>query len=171
MHEQDSHHSLQFGWSDLPAAIKPFLFNFFTDKNIVRLPYPFRFLLASLIAHRRSKREAGDSYGLLGGASPLLANTQTQADALQTILGDAYRVFVCMRYWHPMADEVAGRVKDYNPDRIILLPLYPRIFAPPRHVPPTKHGNVQPKKIISISPRHCCVAIRAPRVLSIPRSN
>jgi ferrochelatase len=29
-----------------------------------------------------------------------------------------------MRYWHPMAPEVAKQVKEYAPDKIILLPLY-----------------------------------------------
>lgn len=29
-----------------------------------------------------------------------------------------------MRYWHPMAD--TAKIKDDNPDQIILLPLYPQ---------------------------------------------
>ena len=31
-----------------------------------------------------------------------------------------------MRYWHPMSAEVAKQVALYNPDEIILLPLYPQ---------------------------------------------
>lgn len=114
------------GGPDSKAAIKPFLFNFFTDPNIIRLPYPMRWMIAKLISIRRSKREAGNSYAELGDKSPLLENTQAQADALETLLGDGHKVFVCMRYWHPMADEVATKVKSYNPDRIVLLPLYPQ---------------------------------------------
>ncbi|PZQ49089.1 MAG: ferrochelatase [Micavibrio aeruginosavorus] len=114
------------GGPDSKAAIKPFLFNFFTDPNIIRLPYPLRWVIAKLIARRRSKKEAGNSYGELGDKSPLLANTQEQADALESMLGNGYKVFVCMRYWHPMADEVAKEVKSYNPDKIVLLPLYPQ---------------------------------------------
>lgn len=114
------------GGPDSKAAIKPFLFNFFTDPNIIRLPYPLRWVIARLISTRRSKREAGTSYGELGGKSPLLENSQVQADALEAMLGDDYKAFVCMRYWHPMADEVAKHVQLYDPDKIVLLPLYPQ---------------------------------------------
>ena len=114
------------GGPDSKEAIKPFLFNFFTDKNIIRLPYPFRWVIAKLIAHRRSKKEAGNSYAELGDKSPLLENTQAQADALELMLGDNHKVFIAMRYWHPMADETAMEVAKYNPDKIVLLPLYPQ---------------------------------------------
>lgn len=114
------------GGPDSKSAIKPFLFNFFTDPNIIRLPYPLRWMIAKLISIRRSKREAGNSYAELGDRSPLLANTQEQADALEAMLGDGHKVFIAMRYWHPMADETAQKVKDYNPDKIVLLPLYPQ---------------------------------------------
>ena len=114
------------GGPDSAQAIKPFLFNFFMDKNIIRLPHPFRFFIAALIAIRRSRKEAGTSYGLLGGASPLLKNTKAQAAELEQALGEGHRVFVSMRYWHPMADETIEAVKTYAPDRIILLPLYPQ---------------------------------------------
>lgn len=108
------------------ADIRPFLFNFFMDKNIIALPAPLRFLLAKWIAARRSKGAAHESYGRLGYKSPLLENTQKQAKALQEILGDDFKVFVSMRYWHPLAQEVAAQVKEYNPDKTILLPLYPQ---------------------------------------------
>ena len=74
------------GGPDSKESIEPFLMNFFLDKNIIRLPYPFRWMLAKLISKRRSKREAGDSYGELGDKSPLLANSQEQAIALENSL-------------------------------------------------------------------------------------
>lgn len=118
------------GGPDSKQAIRPFLLNFFTDPNIIRLPYPFRWLLANLIASRRSKKEAGNSYAELGDKSPLLEHSTQQAEALETLLNKGgeqeYKVFVCMRYWHPMADEVVQQVKSWNADQIILLPLYPQ---------------------------------------------
>lgn len=118
------------GGPDSKAAIEPFLFNFFTDKNIIRLPYPLRWIIAKLIAHRRSKKEAGASYHELGDKSPLLQNSQEQASALEMLLNKdkagTFKTFICMRYWHPMAPEVAAQVKDWNPDNIVLLPLYPQ---------------------------------------------
>jgi ferrochelatase len=111
-------------------TVRPFLFNFFRDKNIVTLPAPLRHMLAAFIAFRRSAREAGSSYKLLGWKSPLLENTKAQSDALENSLNASgqgvFKNFVCMRYWHPFADAVAREVRAWKPDRIVLLPLYPQ---------------------------------------------
>jgi len=121
---------MNLGGPDSKAAIEPFLMNFFMDPNIIRVPMPFRWLIAKLISKRRSKREAGDSYHELGDASPLLANSVAQAQALEHALKlkstDIFKTFICMRYWHPMADQVVKEVQVFGPDQIILLPLYPQ---------------------------------------------
>lgn len=118
------------GGPDSKQAIEPFLMNFFLDKNIIRAPLPVRWLVAKMISKRRSKREAGFSYGEIGDKSPLLENSQAQADALENRLNTdgnvVFKTFVTMRYWHPMADQVAKDVKSFAPDKIILLPLYPQ---------------------------------------------
>ncbi len=118
------------GGPDSKNAIKPFLMNFFMDRNIIRLPALFRFFLAKLISSRRSKREAGDSYGELGGKSPLLDNTREQAKALERKLNsgsdDKFKVFIAMRYWHPLSAQSVREVRDWGADEIMLLPLYPQ---------------------------------------------
>lgn len=118
------------GGPDSRESIKPFLVNFFMDPNIIRAPKIVRYLLSRYIAFSRSRKQAGDSYAKLGNKSPLLENTRAQATALAQVLNvdssTKFSVHVCMRYWHPMADEVAAKVKDDNPDQIILLPLYPQ---------------------------------------------
>jgi ferrochelatase len=118
------------GGPDSKENIKPFLFNFFMDKNIIRAPKIIRYFLAKLISIRRSKREAGDSYAELGDKSPLLANSQAQAEALEKMLNiqgeGIFKSFICMRYWHPMAEEVVMNVQEFAPDKVILLPLYPQ---------------------------------------------
>lgn len=114
------------GGPDKAASIRPFLLNFFMDKNIIRLPWPMRFALANMIAHLRSRKQAGTAYGRLGGKSPLLENTRAQANALQAKLGGNFSVHVAMRYWHPMSLETAKAVKAENADQIVLLPLYPQ---------------------------------------------
>lgn len=116
------------GGPDAPEAVRPFLFNLFADPAIIRLPNPFRFLIASLISGRRAKPAAA-IYAQIGGRSPLLENTQAQAAALEARLNEAgveSRIFIAMRYWHPMSAETAAKVKDYAPDLIVLLPLYPQ---------------------------------------------
>ncbi|MEO0348367.1 MAG: ferrochelatase, partial [Pseudomonadota bacterium] len=37
-----------------------------------------------------------------------------------------FKVVIAMRYWHPFTDEAVAQVKKYNPDKILLLPLYPQ---------------------------------------------
>lgn len=123
------------GGPDSTSAIRPFLMNFFMDKNIIRLPLPLRFLLATLISSRRSKREAGDSYGELGGKSPLLENTNAQADALENVLEKdsrgtksdvEFKTFVAMRYWHPMIPQIVREVQEWGADKIVIVPMYPQ---------------------------------------------
>lgn len=119
------------GGPDRPESIRPFLINFFMDKAIIGAPYPVRWAISRYIAFKRSRREAGSAYGVLGGKSPLLENTNAQARALEENLngrqdGNRYTVHVCMRYWHPMTERVVQQVMADQPDQIILLPLYPQ---------------------------------------------
>jgi protoporphyrin/coproporphyrin ferrochelatase len=117
------------GGPDRPAAVKPFLFNLFNDPAIITLPGPLRWILAKFISGKRAPI-AQEIYAELGGASPLLAQTEAQARGLEAVLADDdgsdYRVFVSMRYWHPMSDAAAAEVAAWAPDQIVLLPLYPQ---------------------------------------------
>ncbi len=126
------------GGPDRLEAVRPFLFNLFDDPAIITAPRPLRWLLAQWISRRRAP-VARKIYAELGGGSPLLPNTQAQAKALEAILNAAlnatlnadagaagFRVFIAMRYWHPMSDETARAVKAYGPERLLLLPLYPQ---------------------------------------------
>jgi ferrochelatase len=113
------------GGPDSPAAVEPFLFNLFNDKAIITLPNPLRWFLAKLISSKRAPI-ARHIYALIGGKSPILEETKKQAEALEKRLGDNYKAFISMRYWHPFSDETIKNVIKYNPDEIILLPLYPQ---------------------------------------------
>jgi ferrochelatase len=114
------------GGPDSPEAVEPFLFNLFSDPAIIRLPQPFRWLIARTISRRRAPVAAA-IYAELGGSSPLLANTERQATALAAELGGGFKVFVAMRYWHPRVPETISKVIAWQPDRVILLPLYPQL--------------------------------------------
>lgn len=118
------------GGPDSLPAVQPFLFNLFNDPAIIRLPNPFRWLLAKLISTRRAPVARG-IYEKMGGRSPILPQTEAQARALEAALKEAdtgrdFRVFIAMRYWHPFSDETAKAVKDWNAERVLLLPLYPQ---------------------------------------------
>ena len=115
------------GGPDSPKAVRPFLRNLFNDPAIIDAPRLIRWFLSHWISIRRAPIAQG-IYEHLGGKSPLLELTRQQADALeQNFTGaDDVKTFIAMRYWHPMSDETARAVKDFAPDRIILLPLYPQ---------------------------------------------
>jgi ferrochelatase len=115
------------GGPDCPDSVQPFLFNLFHDPAIIGVPQPMRWLLAKLISKRRAPI-AREIYAEIGGKSPLLELTNEQARALEVACDDLGEIqaFVCMRYWHPMSRETAQAVKEFEPDRIVLLPLYPQ---------------------------------------------
>lgn len=117
------------GGPDRQEAVRPFLFNLFNDARIIAAPAPVRLALAAFISTTRAK-SARANYALMGGGSPIVTETQAQADALAQRLEDtdahAYRVFIAMRYWAPLAADAAASVRAWGADDVVLLPLYPQ---------------------------------------------
>jgi ferrochelatase len=134
---------LNLGGPDSLEAIKPFLFNLFSDREIIRLgPSFLQRPLARLISSLRSNKTAG-YYRLIGGKSPILDITRAQAKALEEALNMdppppsllhrgkgmtevKCKVYVGMRYWHPFIEDV---VQDMHRDgirKVIALSLYPQ---------------------------------------------
>ena len=121
------------GGPDKLENVEPFLFNLFNDKAILNLPRIIRYPLAKLIANRRAP-VAKKIYEELGGSSPILKQTMDQSEKLEKKLNERnnsieYKCFVVMRCWHPRANKVINEVKLFNPEEIILLPLYPQFSA------------------------------------------
>src|SRR5580693_950776 len=99
----------QLGGPDSCDAVEPFLYNLFSDPDIIDFPLSSiaRRPLARFIARSRARHVSGH-YAEIGGRSPILEHTQAQAASLERELrgngeGDALdaRVVVAMRYWHP----------------------------------------------------------------------
>jgi ferrochelatase len=80
-----------------------------------------------LIAATRAKK-VRSHYAEIGGKSPIIEFTHRQARALEAELRKSCeaRVFVAMRYWHPLTENVVRAVEAYGPDELVLLPLYPQ---------------------------------------------
>lgn len=81
--------------------------------------------------HCRAKR-ALDTYRIIGGdeGSPIRRHTIDQALALTDELrrrGTNASVYVAMRYWHPLTDEVFHRMIEDGVERVLVLPLYPQV--------------------------------------------
>ena len=116
------------GGPDSPESVQPFLFNLFNDPAIISLPGILRYPLAKFISKRRTP-VAKAIYAEMGGKSPILEETKTQAAAIEKALkkeDDEYKCFIVMRCWNPRAVDVIKKVKEFNPQQTILLPLYPQ---------------------------------------------
>ena len=121
------------GGPDKIENVEPFLFNLFNDPAILNLPTLLRYPLAKLISNRRAP-VAKKIYEELGGSSPILKLTKEQSDALETKLNQAqtdsnYKCFIIMRCWNPRAKDVIKDVQSFNPEEVILMPLYPQYSA------------------------------------------
>ena len=120
---------LNLGGPDQLKDVGPFLFNLFSDPEIIRIP--FRWLqrpLAWFISTRRTKTSQ-ENYREIGGGSPLRRITEAQAQALQEKLlqlGQEAVIYVGMRYWHPFTEEAIAKIKRDRIDRLVILPLYPQ---------------------------------------------
>jgi len=121
------------GGPDKIENVEPFLFNLFNDPAILNLPTFLRYPLAKLISNRRAP-VAKKIYAELGGSSPILKLTKEQSNALETKLNqtqneDEYKCFIIMRCWNPRAKDVIKDIQLYEPDEVVLMPLYPQYSA------------------------------------------
>ncbi len=109
--------------------VKPFLFNLFSDPDIIRIRSDsLRNLVAWFIATTRKKRSCG-YYARIGGGSPLRRITEDQAAALQKHLaGDGFQVkaYVGMRCWRPTIDEALDSIERDGMTHLVVLPLFPQ---------------------------------------------
>ncbi len=119
---------LNLGGPDRLEDVRPFLYNLFSDPEIIRLPFPWlQSPLAWLISTSRAKKSQAN-YQQIGGGSPLRRITEEQAQALQQELrqhGQDTNVYIGMRYWHPFTEEAVAQIKHDGIDRLVVLPLYP----------------------------------------------
>ena len=124
---------LNLGGPDSLNAVRPFLYNLFSDRDIIKLgPAFLQKPLAAFIATLRAQKTRG-MYRLIGGKSPLGDITTAQAAALEDALNSSYlamedrtyRVYVGMRYWHPFIEESVERMHREGISDIVALTLYP----------------------------------------------
>ena len=110
-----------------PEDVRPFLYNLFSDREIIQLgPALLQKPIAWLIARKRAPKSMAN-YARIGGSSPLYEITQAQALALEGALHDHgnFPVEIAMRYWSPFADQAVTSLLDKNVEHILGLTLYP----------------------------------------------
>tara|TARA_B100000700_G_scaffold327917_1_gene444022 strand:- start:831 stop:2006 length:1176 start_codon:yes stop_codon:yes gene_type:complete len=119
---------LNLGGPERIKDVGPFLYNLFSDPEIIRLPLPaLQKPLAWLISTLRSTKSQ-KAYLSIGGGSPLRRITEQQARALQSKLrsrGIEATTYVAMRYWHPFTESAVADIKADGINQVVVLPLYP----------------------------------------------
>jgi protoporphyrin/coproporphyrin ferrochelatase len=120
---------LNLGGPDKLEDVRPFLYNLFSDPEIIRLPSPLlQAPLAWLISTLRFKKSQ-ENYKKIGGGSPLRRITEAQGQALRSQLqqsGHDVNVYVGMRYWNPFTEEAIAQIKRDKIEELVVLPLYPQ---------------------------------------------
>jgi ferrochelatase len=126
---------LNLGGPDSLKAVRPFLYNLFSDREIIRLgPSFLQKPIAWIIAVFRAGKSK-TAYTFLGGKSPIRQITEAQAKALEKSLNASrithntsrsFKVYIGMRYWHPfIKDTVQEAIRD-GIRRFIVLSMYPQ---------------------------------------------
>lgn len=118
---------LNLGGPEKIEDVEPFLYNLFSDRQIIRLgPSFLQKPIARMIARRRAPKSS-INYEKIGGSSPIRRITELQAKAIENSLADKgnFMVRSCMRYWHPYADEAVRELVNGGVSEVIALPLYP----------------------------------------------
>ena len=118
---------LNMGGPDTLDNVRPFLFNLFSDREIIPLgPAFLQKFLAWIIARRRAPKSRA-IYARIGGGSPLKDISLRQAKALQEVLDEdgEYIVTIAMRYWPPFANQAIQELLRAGVDRLTALTLYP----------------------------------------------
>jgi len=133
-------------------SLKTFLYNLFADEDIIKLGGGFfQDKLAKFISTIRSKKIVKNyqeinycTKGCTGSkycfnrqnkvistcCSPINGLTELQRRTLEKQFKQDYpehnfKVYTCMRYWLPFADQIMNEVREDGMDHVVLLPLYP----------------------------------------------
>ena len=122
---------LNLGGPDTLENVEPFLYNLFSDPEIVTVPSFLQWAnepLAWLIARTRAP-QSRQGYAAIGGGSPQLAITEAQGRAIEASFakkGVPAKVYIAMRYWSPYTSDALAAVKQDGIQRVVVLPLYPQ---------------------------------------------
>lgn len=116
---------LNMGGPTSLEGVREFLYNLFSDHDIIEIPRVIQKPLAYMISTFRAKKTL-HYYEIMGGKSPQNEQTFLQAKALQDALGNGYKVVVGMRYFRPFIKDAIEELLKENINRVILLPMYPQ---------------------------------------------
>jgi ferrochelatase len=121
---------INLGTPDSPsvADVRSYLRQFLNDPRVVDLPWLVRKLLVNLIIVPFRSPKSAKIYQKLwtDQGSPIVLHGERVQKLLQERMGPEYLVELAMRYKNPSIPDVLERVRRSNPDRIIVLPMFPQ---------------------------------------------
>lgn len=118
---------LNMGGPERQEDVAPFLFNLFSDREIIQLgPACLQRPLAWYIARKRAGKSR-KAYAHIGGGSPLKKLTMQQAASLQEALAADEKaiVTVAMRYWQPRTEDAVSFLLAQGVTEFLAISLYP----------------------------------------------
>jgi protoporphyrin/coproporphyrin ferrochelatase len=120
---------MNVGTPDSPKVgdVRKYLSQFLNDPRVIDISWIARKLLvnAIIVPFRAPKSAKLYEEMWTPEGSPLLIHSRNFRDGLQVELGDDYQVEIAMRYQNPSIEEGLEKIRKNNPDRIIVLPMYP----------------------------------------------
>lgn len=121
---------INLGTPDSPSTrdVRSYLRQFLNDPRVVDLPAPLRWALVNLIIVPFRAPKSAKIYQQLwtDQGSPILLHGQRVKSLLQQRLGEGYTVELAMRYKNPSIPDTLERLRKTNPDRILVVPLFPQ---------------------------------------------
>ncbi|MFV0321890.1 MAG: ferrochelatase [Alphaproteobacteria bacterium] len=121
---------MNYGGPQHIDEVEGYLKNIFKDPAILQAPFFIRLWLSYRIAKNRGQKSR-DIFAKMGGKSPINDETLKQVKAIEVEISHlnpqlSAKGFMIQRYAKPFAKDVMGDIVAFNPDKIILLPMYPQ---------------------------------------------
>jgi ferrochelatase len=121
---------INLGTPDSPSVrdVRRYLSQFLNDPRVVDLPWLLRKILVNLIIVPFRAPKSARIYQKLWTeeGSPIIFHGKKVQQLLQEKLGADYCVELAMRYKNPGIPEALERIRKSNPNRIVVVPLFPQ---------------------------------------------
>ena len=121
---------LNMGGPETLDDVEPYLYNIFSDRNIIKLPLSFLLQkpLAKFISSKRAPKTI-ENYRAIGGGSPLLKWTRLAAEGVEKNLKGNYpnvSVYSGMRYTPPFIRDQLDKIAESGYRHVVVVTLYPQ---------------------------------------------
>ena len=117
-----------------PGALRKYLAEFLSDPRVIETPrllwWPILHGIILRLRPRRSARAYSEVWTEAG--SPLLVISEKQCRAIRSALGEtgtSFHVELGMRYGNPSIRSALEKLRSYNLEKLLILPLYPQYSA------------------------------------------